>query len=522
MKYFSPSSIILFLCVLGICTSLFSQQKPNLLFIMTDQHRFDALSIAGNETVKTPNLDRIAKEGVFFENAYTANPVCVPARASFLTGLSPVASKVEGNGDYENPDIPRVPTFDSVLAENGYAAEYYGKWHTPYQFAECYDNKVKAVGPIGNRIGAAQIREYQRWLYNKGVKPKEPGEGQLFSNRNQRPYTPIPLDVNYENAQQSTDEKMKIRAKQHYQYGRIDLPANVSYAAYTAEETLEALDRLAGKPFTLTASFDPPHPPMILQEPYYSMYDPADIPVPECITDLMTDSPYKKKAAEPLQKRYRNAEHIQHMRSIYYGMITEVDDWVGKILDKLDTLGIAENTLIIFTADHGEMLGDHGMNSKVMFYEGAVHIPLLMRFPQEVSAGTVVSDPVSALDVFSTILDYMDMPIPPSNGISLRPFIEGNAPEHDVISYSLGRDVPNYMIRHQNLKLLLGQDANYRGVDALYDLEADPLEMRNPILSPIAPEKNRAQAMMMQERLVNWLKKHEPHKAEGIEQRKLF
>ncbi len=510
-------------CTLFLDASGFRQhiQRPNLLFIMTDQQRFDAMSCAGNSVIETPNMDRLAREGVMFKNAYVANPVCVPSRAVFLTGLSPVNVKVEDNGDYTSDDVPNVPTFDSILVENGYAAEYYGKWHTPYQFAECYDNTVKVVGNVNHAPG--NIQAYQDWLVSKGVSRKEPVEGELFSERNQRPYRPIKLDYNHhQHMEMDKHEKLELNARQVTQYGRIDLPPRVSYAAFTADETLEALERLKDVPFTLTCSFDPPHPPMIIQEPYYSMYPPDSIVVPGNIDDPMNDSPYRERANERDQKRYRDAEQIQNMRAIYYGMVTEVDDWIGEILDKLDEYGIADNTMVIFVSDHGEMLGDHGMHSKNIFYEGSVHVPFLIRFPGRIKAGTVVEEPVSSMDICPTILDYMGMRLPETDGISLRPFIEGRPVEHDVVAYSPGRDRPNYMLMRGNLKLMMCEGGRGECVDGLYDLEADPLEMRNLILSAIEPEKNRGQALEMKARLVQWMKNHEPHKAGLIESRKLF
>ncbi|VGO23511.1 sulfatase family protein [Pontiella sulfatireligans] len=496
------------------------RKQPNLLFIITDQQRFDAMSCAGNTVLETPNMDRLAREGVYFKNAYSANPVCVPARAVFLTGLSPANIRVEGNGDYTSEDVPDVPTFDRIIKEQGYAAEYYGKWHTPHQFTACYDNDVKVVGNV--KGAPSQIKAYQEWLGSKGVKRKEPGEGELFSNRNMRPYKPIELDWNHASANLSSDQKRKVKAAQVSQYGRIDLPPRISYSAYTADETLEALERLKGGPFTLTCSFDPPHPPMVVQEPYFSMYPPATIPVPGNIDDPMDESPYKAKSKKKDQLHYRDAEQIQNMRSIYYGMVREIDDWIGVILKKLEDLGLADNTLVVFTSDHGEMLGDHGMHSKVIFYEGSVHVPLLMRFPGRIKPGTVVEEPISSMDVAPTLLDYLGLKAPKTDGISLRPFIEGKPVEHDVISYSLGRSEPNYMIRTGNLKLMMAQNKKGTGFDALYDLKADPLEMRNLIVSPISPEKNREQASRMKARLVQWMEKHEPHKVNDLQQRELF
>ena len=498
-----------------------SKERPNLLFIMTDQQRFDAMSCAGNTVLQTPNMDRLAREGVMFSNAYSANPVCVPARASLLTGLSSVNVKVLANGDINNPNVPRAPTFDSVLKEHGYAAEYYGKWHTPYHFTDCYDNDVKVVG--NKQVDApGQISAYQAWLDSKGVMKKMPGDGELFSARNMRPYRPIELDWNHDHAHASVDEKRKLKAAQVSQYGCIDLPPKVSYPAFTADETIQALQRMKDRPFTLTCSFDPPHPPMVVQEPYFSMYPPSRIMAPESIDDPMSDSPYQERSTRRDQVHYRDAEQIRSMRSIYYGMVREIDDWIGAILDKLDELGIADNTLVVFTSDHGEMLGDHGLHSKMIFYEGSVHVPLLMRFPGRIRPGTVVEAPVAGMDVAPTILDYMGMPIPKSDGISLRPFIEGKPIDHDVVAYSSGRMNPNYMIRHGDLKLMMGQDPTNKCLDGLYDLKNDPLEMRNLVVSPVSPEKNRKQAEMMKASLIRWLKKHEPQRASGIEKRDLF
>eukprot|EP00928_Gymnodinium_smaydae_P036494 TRINITY_DN254_c0_g2_i1.p1 TRINITY_DN254_c0_g2~~TRINITY_DN254_c0_g2_i1.p1 ORF type:complete len:527 (-),score=60.19 TRINITY_DN254_c0_g2_i1:53-1603(-) len=492
-------------------------ERPNLLFIMTDQQRFDALSSAGNTVLQTPNMDRIAREGVRFENAYTANPVCVPARASLLTGYSSVNIKLEGNKALDNPEVPDVPTFDSVLVDNGYSAEYYGKWHIPYKFTACYDNVVKTLKD--------SEEAYKTWLASNGAPPKEPGDGDLLDKRSMRPYTPIRLDDSYGEARASSNVQLRFQPEaqeettgKESEYGQVDLPPHLSLPSFTVEETLEALERMKGGPFTLTCSFPPPHPPMVVQDPYYSMYSPDMIPVPESIGDSMEDSPYSNKIEG---NPYRDASNIKEMRSIYYGMVKQVDDAVGKILDKLDELAIASQTLVLFVSDHGEMLGDHGFHGKLKFYEGAVHVPLMMRFPGRIKPGTVVNEPVSTMDIYATILDYMSVPIPQSDGQSLRPLIERTGPARDVISYSSGGGV-NYMIRSGYLKLMINAKAESTSLDALYDLEADPLEMRNLIASPVSPEEDRAKAEQMKARLVQWLEKHEPQKLKEVEARKLF
>jgi uncharacterized sulfatase len=161
------------------------------------------------------------------------------------------------------------------------------------------------------------------------------------------------------------------------------------------------------------------------------------------------------------------------------------------------------------------------MHSKMIFYEGSVHVPLLMRFPGRIKPGTVVDSPVSSMDVCPTILDYLGMPVPTCDGISLRTFIEGKPVEHDVVSYSTGTTTPNYMIRSGDLKLMVGEAEKKKGVDALYDLKADPLEMRNLLVDADSPEKNRAQAKRMKALMVKWMEKHEPHKAAELERRKI-
>jgi len=204
------------------------------------------------------------------------------------------------------------------------------------------------------------------------------------------------------------------------------------------------------------------------------------------------------------------------MRSIYYGVVRAVDDWIGEILKKMQGSGILDSALIVFTSDYGEMLGDHGMHSKVIFYEGSVHVPLRMRFPTAIKLGVVVAELVSGLDVVAPIFDYPDTPTPKNNGIGLRPFIEGAQVEHDVVSHSVGRDRPNYMICSGNLKLIMARSTPTKTINTLYSLQANPLELPNLIASPVDPPKNREQARIIKARLVDWLRRHELHKVDDL------
>ena len=287
--------------------------------------------------------------------------------------------------------------------------------------------------------------------------------------------------------------------------------------AWTVKEGIEALDRLKDGPFTLTVSISPPHPPMVLPKPYYGMYPPAEMPVPASIGDTRGDSPYLKSANAP--PSYRDAAKVQQMISDYYGLVTLDDEWIGKLLAKLDELHLSDHTLVIFTADHGEQLGDHGMLSKFVFYEGSVHIPLLMRLPGVIPPGTVVKAPVTQMDLFSTLLDYCGVPGQESEGGDLRPLIEGKDSGAGRIAVSEwnATALPGFMVFDGRYKLMFGRGINAHSVDALYDLQDDPDEMRNLLATDF--ERVRPEAERLKTLLVAWLQKTNSPFLDGVKAR---
>ena len=491
--------------------------KPvNLLFIMTDQQRWDAMSCAGNPVLKTPHLDQLARQGARFTSFYSACPVCVPARTAIFTGHSIESNHVLDNNDARLENEPPYLSFDQLLLRNGYQGEYHGKFHSPYKLAMDYTRPVRWLNgkrPAGCKSDLSEADAYKAYLAEHvPQRPLEPGELlQRFGV-----YHPIPLDENYGKSNPG-------KSSEGESYGLLDTPAKYGIVAFTAEEGLAALDRLKNGPFTLTISIDPPHPPMNVAEPYYSLYPPDQIPVPASINDPRANSPY------PPNKRrdtgaYRNPTNIQQMTSIYYGMVTEVDDWVGKILQRLDELGLADRTLVIFASDHGEMLGDHGMHSKNIFYEGSVHVPLLLRLPGVIPAGTVVQTPASQLDLFPTILDYCGQADHPSEGESLRPLIEGKASGKGrvVVSEWNSQTVPGFMIFDGRWKFMCGQTEDAPSLDALYDLKNDPQELNNLIGRNPDREKHRADAMRLKALLVDWLTRVKSPHLETVKARPLF
>ncbi len=484
--------------------------KPiNLLFIMTDQQRWDAMSCAGNPGLKTPHLDALAEQGARFSRFYSACPVCVPARTAMLTGHSPSSNEVTSNNDAEKLDYPAFPSFDQILLRSGYRGEYHGKFHSPYKLALDYTEPVKWLNgkrrPPNSQATMSESDAFKAFI-DAHVPKRDLRPGELLQRSG--PYTPIPLDENYGKA---GGEK----GSQSEAYGRVEVPAEYSITAFTAKEGLAALDRLKDGTFTLTISLNPPHPPMMVSEPYFSRFPPSAIALPASLSDPLTNSPYADRLVKE-RPAYRDAQNIRQMTSIYYGMVAEVDDWVGRILQRLDELGLAQNTLVIFTSDHGETLGEHGLHGKFVFYEGSVHVPLLMRLPGVIPARTVVTALTSQLDLFPTILDYLGRPGHASEGGTLRPLIEGreSGDKRIAVSEWPSNSVPGFMVCAGRWKLLYGRAVGASSLDALYDLQADPDEMNNLIGRNPDREKYRTEVGRLKGLLVDWLTRTKsPHLA---------
>lgn len=506
-----------------VCSSfgpLISQgqgKHPNVLIIMTDQQRWDAMACAGNAEIKTPNMDRLAKGGVQFENAYSACPVCVPARSAILTGRTIFNVKVLGNNDIDNEDIPKIQTFDQILSANGYRTEYYGKWHVPYQFASKYNNVVKTTGKSKEVNVPSLVDGFRKYLDEIGVPARSPNANELIDKMSLRPYVPLPIDGRYGLKQESLPtgngggKREKTPADSQAQnFGIFQGPANGSLAAYEGSEALEALKKMKpGQPFSLTCSFGPPHPPFVVPAKYAEMYNPDQLSVPASISDQLLNAPYQRGKA-PFDQRFQNPEMVKQMKQLYYAMVTQVDEWVGKLLDELDRKGLSQNTLVVFVSDHGEMMGDHGLNSKMKMYEGSAHVPLIMRFPGTIPAGTKVSKPVSHHDLFATILDYTGMKAPENDGRSLRNLVDGKA---DPVDYavSVWGQINNggpFMIRKGDWKMILYlqmQDKIQGATQALYNLKSDPLEMNNLIGANPEKAKYEKTAGALKQTLKDWM-----------------
>jgi arylsulfatase A-like enzyme len=509
------------------CSSFMSvgqtKEKPNILIIMTDQQAWNAVGYSGNRMIKTPNLDRLASQGVNFSQAVTPCPVCVPARTSILTGRLTEITTVRDNNDVNSSDC-YYPTFDEILAKRGYISEIYGKFHSPEHMARVYMNP-----PVKGMTGTDPITHWES-IYVKYIRenfkkrPLKPGE--LYETTfygGTIPYKLDPIDRRYKYLPSGELPEEEIKLKKLGQddvHGLLDLPAEYTITAIQGKQTLDALERLKKEQFILTCSFHCPHVPITPSEPYASLYKAKDMIIPISIEDQRKNSPYNPgRVISP----YNEKDKVQYMTANYYAFVSEIDDWVGKILNKLDELKLAENTLVVFVSDHGEMLGAHGMCGKFCFYEESVRVPFLIRYPGKINAGQTISTPVSILNIYPTILDYAGLKTIVSDGYSLKGVIEGTEPPKYDFAVSewtwKNGNVPSIMIRTENWKLMTTHRTGGKNIEALFDLKHDPFEMNNLLGTNPERFKYKEISEELRSKLVRYLKDVNYPLVKGIEQR---
>ncbi|MFE5318278.1 sulfatase [Paenibacillus sp. NPDC056579] len=363
-------------------------KQPNILFIMSDDHAAHAMSCYGSRINQTPNIDRIANEGIRYDNCFCTNSICAPSRATILTGIYNHLNGVRTLGDKLDG---RQPNFPKLLQASGYQTAIVGKWH----LGQGGDND-----PTG----------FDYWNVL-------PGQGKYF-------------DPNFiENGEKKT-----------YEGYVTDLITDLS------------LDWLCRRdkeqPFMLMCHHKAPHRPWVPDEKHAHLYDDIDIPEPETFHDdyanrasaaaaatMRVDRDLKEEDVkgippEGLKPAQLKSWNYQRYIKDYLRCIASIDDNVGRLLDYLDQEGIADDTIVVYTSDQGFFLGDHGWYDKRFMYEESLRMPFVVRYPQEIKPRSVQPAMVLNVDFAATFLDYADVPIPESfQGTSLRPLNGGNVPE---------------------------------------------------------------------------------------------
>ena len=431
--------------------------RPNVLLIMTDQFNPLCAGYAGDPVVQTPNLDRLAREGVAFDACYSNSPVCMPARACLASGRYPHEHGRWMNGGKAFP-AEQLTLFHDVRRA-GYTTAKVGKFH---------------YGPSGKHRDFRDEADYHRAIgldYADELSTPfgTPGKRSAFTDHLVRRGL---LDV-------YLDDIFERFEKGQYLCKPSPVAPEDHNDNFVAQRALKFLDQHPqGKPFSLFVSFPGPHSPLDACGEYATMYDPAKVLLPPNVKP---------------SKRYGDLAQMKRMRALYYGKITMIDHLIGRLLAALERRGALDNTLVLFTADHGEMMGAHGKMSKGVFYEESGRIPLLMRWPGRVQAGRRTKALVELIDVYATVVDAIAGSMAPtSHGRSLLPAAAGRTDTHRDVAF--GEIGPgnrlDFMVRTPDYKYFVGAKREH-----LFDMRTDSYEMKDLAKSK-SPEIRRVLADM--------------------------
>ena len=436
-----------FAAVLGAAAAASAQspERPNIVFVCSDQHSFKYTGYAGHPIVKTPNLDRIARRGVIFDNAYCGSPVCTPGRACMMTGLYP-----HETASYCNSTVwdGSRPTWGTRLRKAGYHTEATGKFDLnpdfEIGFAETYTSHGHHKGPDITSLFRSPV------AYRTNERPQVNGR---------------PRDEEHRDAN---------KARNCIEF---------------LHERSQDLDR----PWCYYVGFTAPHPAFVARQRYWDMYPREEIDLPEVSAEylesqhlMFQELRHFKRIATPIPE-----ERIRRARAGYYGLITELDEHIGQLWRALEETGQLDNTIFIYTSDHGESLGDHGLWLKNNLLEPSAHVPLVISGPG-VPRGRRVDSPVSHVDLVQALLEWSgaeggdDL-----RGASLIPLMDGDSGSHPgwayAESHSEGNTTGSFMVRKGPWKYIHFTWYD----DLLFNLDEDPGELRDRSKDSAAQEPLR-------------------------------
>ena len=459
-------------------------RRPNVLFLLVDQLRYDVFSHRGCTLIDTPNLDRLASEGAVFEDAICSSPLCGPSRASMLSGCYGYdGTFLHRNRDPEQPSNfkKEIVTFDEALDRSGYHVEYHGKWHVGNRHLDCYRGDRRFYGH--------KMTEYHEYLSERYTKPP------LNESYGHDPYS------NWHYRKWGVDGMMRTCREKGYRMthnpmaGILEVEDEDTMTAWTAKKTVRFLNSKPAEPFGVTCSILQPHAPLIANETYAALLNPNEIPMPKNIDGYYPPSLLERGKPPIPEAVSADGKGLGQFMALYYGLVKELDVWVGEILDALEANGYKEDTLVVFTADHGELMGSHNSFSKMQFFEECLRVPLILRYPRKIEAGLRLDAAVSGADLAPTILDYCGVdPLTQFHGHSLRPVLEGKPPE-DAYAYSDLGD--QKCLRSKEWKLVVTDGEP----DMLFHLGEDPYEMNNLLDDEILPAEAEATVGMLMEKI---------------------
>lgn len=494
------------------------RQASNILLICVDQWRGDTLPALGHNLVRTPTIDRLCREGVTFARHFTQGVPCAPARACMLTGTYTMNNRVVQN---RTPLDARFTNLALELRKCGYDPGLIGYTTTANDPRPTHPDDPVRRQMNGVLPGFREIRttepEQQRSYYGYLAAQGYPMPDDPLDYWRPDPAHPSANDLH------STAAPWLVRAEH-------------SDTAWYTEGALEFIAGHGDEPWMLHLGYFRPHPPMVAPSPYHDMYRPEDCPPPSRLA-----TPEAQKAVHPFLRYsldtqqnksfFRNGEGlvseldlpaIAQIRATYYGLMSEIDDQLARVMTLLEATGQLDRTLIIFTSDHGEELGDHYLLNKLGFYDASFHIPMIIRDPSpeaDVTRGTIVQALTGNIDDAPTVLDWLGAPIPRQmNGRSLLPFVHGRAPEEwrkEIFFESDFRDIisedpqRHFGLHMDECGLAVLRDDRWAYVHfaalppLLFDIVADPGQLNDlagdPAHEPVIAD---CQARMLRWRLV--------------------
>lgn len=475
LGYVTGSAAVLSVLPIGRSLGQLAEKKqPNIMFIMADDHASHAMSCYGSKINKTPNLDRIANEGMRFTNSFCTNSICAPCRAVILTGKY---SHINGVIDNRQKFDGSQQTFPKLLQKAGYKTAMIGKWHlktdpTGFDYwnvlpgqGAYYNPAMKEMGQRKKYTGYTTdiVTDYAlKWL--KSLRPNEPFCLMYHHKAPHRNWQPGPKYLTmYDNVTIPEPENL---FDDYSNRGRAAKEQDMSIAKTMTPNDL----KLTPTPKNLTPE---------QKKLWEAAYGP------------------KNEAFKKANLQGKDLIRWKYQRYIkdYLRCIASVDENIGRVLDYLDESGLAQDTIVFYTSDQGFYLGDHGWFDKRFMYEESLRMPLLVRYPREVKAGSVCDDIVLNLDFAPTFMDFAGVPVPADmQGESLRKILQGKAPEnwrksmyYHYYEYPAVHSVKrHYGVRTERYKLI----HFYNDIDEweLYDLKKDPKEMKNVIDDPAYAE----------------------------------
>ncbi len=443
--------------------------RPNIVLIATDQQRYDTLGVRGLTPCKTPTWDRVAAEGACFENARTPCPLCQPARAALFTGCYPHRAGIGHETNFSSKTDAKAPpmglealTVQEHLRAAGYQVLHTGKWQlSKGRFDRYFDDYA------GCEQGNV---DYIEWCRAEGCPI-----GKVFIDPDHsmefRSPRPPHMSLPKPGVSRAAADKM------------ID-----AWVTMHAHRLLEQRD--PDRPFFMSVCLHGPHPPYVVPQQYFDMYDPADVVKPANWGPMpgepsFLDTSYFRQIFYDYEPDF---EKWRKTYAVYWGFVTFLDDLMGRLIDRLDELVPADNTLLVMTSDHGDMIGSHGLVQKMCPYQECLRVPLVVRWPGRVAPDTRLAVDVSHIDIAPTVLSAAGVDIEPLglDGENLTPYLTGEQnqpPVRDVFSGFAVSPIGRQYHHIEPWYLLLRRPWSYtwhaNGETELYQLDDDPSETRN-------------------------------------------